>query len=215
MERVWGVPRSVLFEILPPFQGFLADSRSLGQLARELDGVGEFRPRPEVEEDPAWKQIIPYVAVTRGERILLLERLSGQGETRLHHRLSIGIGGHVNPEPAGEGTLLERGLRREIQEELEIETFPWPTLLGLINDDSNAVGSVHFGVACRLEVETDVEIRERDLMRGRWIPRADLSRLQPHLESWSRLLYGAITPRIPKPVPKIRDSGAGSEDPDS
>ena len=68
----------------------------------------------------------------------------------------------MNPEPAGDGSLLERGLRRELQEELVLDHVPPVELLGFINDDANAVGSVHFGVAFHLAVDDPVGIREKD-----------------------------------------------------
>ena len=84
MERVWGIPRTVLFELLPPFQGFAPSPGPLEEIGERFEGAGEFRPRGEVERDPSWKQIIPYVAITHGERVLVLERLATQGEARLH-----------------------------------------------------------------------------------------------------------------------------------
>ena len=89
-----------------------------GRDAEILDIVNEhheFRPRPEMEEDPSYRQIIPYVVLTLGEEVFLLRRLKKGGEKRLHGLLSIGVGGHINPvDEAGRGEALMRGLRREV-----------------------------------------------------------------------------------------------------
>ncbi|MEG1686418.1 MAG: hypothetical protein RR276_00900, partial [Angelakisella sp.] len=58
----------------------------------------EFIPRPEAENDPTRKQIIPYVVLCRGSEVFATRRLNKGGEARLHGLLSLGIGGHINPE---------------------------------------------------------------------------------------------------------------------
>ena len=69
-----------------------------------VDSEHEVRPRPEMEEDPSYRQIIPYVVLTRGDEVLVLRRLKKGGEKRLHGLLSIGVGGHINPvDEAGRG----------------------------------------------------------------------------------------------------------------
>jgi len=195
MESVWVLPRSVLFELVGEFQGFRSSDGELLNLAEQLDGAGEFRPRAEVEEDPSLKQIIPYVAVQHEERYLRLRRLKTQGEARLHNRLSIGIGGHINPETEDGRPLLVRGLEREFREELEFDSaLPSIELLGFVNDDSNAVGAVHFGIACRVQVEGALAIRERDLMVGEWCTLEEIAAERAALESWSAfLLDGLLT----------------------
>ncbi len=193
MEQVWGIPRTTLFEQVPEFQGFLPQTRSISTLGAEWEDLGTYRPRDEVEEDPTWKQIIPYAMVMHDEKILTLIRLSTQGEARLHGKMSIGIGGHINPEKDGPGYRLEKGLRRELEEELHYDdsVCAEPQLLGFINDDSNAVGSVHFGVAIQIQVSRPLEIRETDRMEGQWWSRAVLQKQTDRLESWSQLILAA------------------------
>src|SRR3954454_9273568 len=70
---------------------------------------GEFRPRPDAEQDPSWKQVIPYVVLRDGDAIFLMRRTRAGGDERLHDRYSIGIGGHVNPQDED----VNGGLRRE------------------------------------------------------------------------------------------------------
>ena len=56
-----------------------------------------FLPRAQAEYDATVKQIIPYVLLRRGDAYFLLRRLKKQTETRLHDKLSLGVGGHINP----------------------------------------------------------------------------------------------------------------------
>src|SRR4029079_3380241 len=55
-----------------------------------------FIDRPTAEKSPQYKQIIPYVVIRHEDSFFLLERTSNQTESRLHHKLSLGIGGHIN-----------------------------------------------------------------------------------------------------------------------
>ena len=194
MEQVFGVPRRTIeaeWGLPPGFQGIDLPLRAV---ARRLEACGAFRPRAEVEDDESWLQLIPYVMLGCGGRVLILERLATQGERRLHHRLSIGVGGHLNPEPPGEEPLILRGLRRELAEEIALPAglAAEPELLGFIRDDSDAVGRVHFGIACRVELPAIAEVRETDRMVGRWVDPAAVDAAGARLESWSRILWDAV-----------------------
>lgn len=199
MEQVFGVPRATLEEAVGPFQGFRPVDEDLGEWARRLEPLGSFRPRDAVEDDPTWQQIIPYVALTCRGRVLTLERLATQGEARLHHKVSIGVGGHVNPEAPGPDPLLVRGLLREVSEEVALDADEVPDaaeLLGFINDDSNEVGAVHFGLAVRWELSDEVDIRESDRMVGHWRESSSLEGLADRMETWSRFLAPALVARL-------------------
>jgi predicted NUDIX family phosphoesterase len=149
-----------------------------------------FLPRPEAEQDPSHKQIIPYVTLRRGSEVFLLRRLKKGGETRLHGLLSIGAGGHIDANDAG-GDALREGLRRELEEELSIVDPGEPTLVGIINDDTNSVGSVHLGLFFTLEV-ADAAVRETEKLSGEWLPAESLPALAEQMESWSQIALEAL-----------------------
>jgi predicted NUDIX family phosphoesterase len=89
-----------------------------------------------------------------------------------------------------------------LSEELEFEPAGAPEELGLLNDDSNPVGSVHVGLVLRLEALGPVAVREREVLKGRWIERQELSALAEsgaNLESWSRLLVPLVGRLEPSP----------------
>ena len=120
--------------------------------------------------------------VVRDEQVFLFKRLRRGGEKRLFDKLSIGIGGHVNPEdaiarePGGESCPLENGSRRELAEELTIEGPLRTHSAGILNDDSNPVGAVHVGLVQVVHVEGDVSVRETDVLEGRWASIEELRR---------------------------------------
>ena len=151
--------------------------------------VGEFRIRDEVEEDPYWRQIIPYAVVTRQDRILLVERLRAGTETRLHDRLSIGLGGHINPSNHPNARdLFEGGLIRELQEELYIGAY-CSKVLGLIHSSEGSVSLVHTGLLYRVHTFEDVRVRETEKLGGQLVEWNTVRKQQKRLEGWSRLAF--------------------------
>ena len=102
-----------------------------------------YRPRAEMEEDPSFKQLIPYVLFryrdAEGQSWMFrYTRGSGQGESRLHRKQSVGVGGHISLEDAEaphDSNPYREGMRRELDEEVVIETLYSDRCVGLINDD--------------------------------------------------------------------------------
>lgn len=154
---------------------------------------GRFRPRAELERDPSWKQIIPYLLLRDGERVFLMRRTRRGGDSRLHDRWSIGIGGHVNPADLN----VVRGLAREWHEELVADFVPELRPLGLLNDDTDPVGRVHLGIAYGADAAgRPVAVREVDKLEGRFASLAEVEAVRPYLESWSALSLDFLTARV-------------------
>lgn len=152
----------------------------------------QFLPRPEAEQDPSYRQVIPYVAILRGDEAFVTKRLSKGGEARLHGQLSLGVGGHINETDRAGGSWLMNCLRREIGEEVAMDDFGTLTLRGLINDDANAVGSVHLGFFFTLTTAGAVSVRETEKLEGGFVPVSSLPALAPRMETWSQI----IMPRL-------------------
>lgn len=165
-----------------------ADGAVLTGLRAAIAAYGTFLDRPVAEADATHKQLIPYVVVRDGERIFLTERTTAGGDARLHGKASIGVGGHLNPVDEGEDPLTD-GLRREWSEELIVDWIPDFRLVGLINDDSNPVGSVHLGVVFTVEADgREVMVREHDKLIGRWATVDEVRSAWDRLETWSQLV---------------------------
>src|SRR3989442_10503516 len=108
-EEILVVPRRILIQ--KPFRGF-TDAGVEEYLLRVRE-YGVFRPRAGVEEDPSFKQIIPYLLVRHRGRLFLVQRSTEGGETRLHGKYSIGVGGHMKPgEVEGAQNVVSAGLKR-------------------------------------------------------------------------------------------------------
>jgi predicted NUDIX family phosphoesterase len=170
-----------------------------GVKATPLDGYlvavrthGSFRPRHEAETDPSWKQVIPYLLLRDGDRIFLMRRTKAGGDERLHDRYSIGIGGHVNPEDGD----IAGGLAREWAEEIDADFQPAFQPVGVLNDDSNAVGAVHLGLVFEADAGgRGVAIREKEKLEGSFATIEEVKTVADRLETWSSLLFDFLAAR--------------------
>lgn len=200
MEFVYVVKRQDLFDLSYP-HGFVAATPTDPRVATWTGRIRErgfFVERRWAERDSSLKQVIPYTLLTCGDLVYLLRRTAAGGESRLHGKLSVGVGGHINPVDLAPGAdVLDAGCRRELEEEVEIRTPYELQAVGAINDDATDVGSVHFGLVNVARCETpDVAIRETDVLEGRFIPRAELRELartqRERFETWSALILDRL-----------------------
>jgi predicted NUDIX family phosphoesterase len=193
-ERVLVVPSAEL-DRLGRFQGFSAEAdRYLHALL--VPELARFLPRSEVEDDPGFKQIIPYVVFRCGDVVFSYTRGKSQGESRLHRLKSIGVGGHVAESDAdGRATFeaYEMAMSREIDEEIALGSDGEVRLVGLINDDSTPVGQVHLGVVHVYDLERpNVVPREEGLAEAEFILVAELDRRRAQFETWSQICIEAF-----------------------
>jgi predicted NUDIX family phosphoesterase len=161
-----------------------------------IRAAGRFLPRSQAERDESWKQVIPYPVLRARDEWFLMKRTRSGGDARLHDRYSIGVGGHVNPEDGGLDGDLERALQREWLEELAVDFVPTFRFVGLLNDDSTAVGRVHVGAVFEADAAgRPVAIRETDKLSGRFVNAAGVESVADQLETWSRLAFEFLTSR--------------------
>ena len=185
-EMVLGLPRTAVPGGLS-FRG--VRGVPLDPYLAAVAGHGTFRPRDEVEDDPSWKQVIPYLALRDGELLFLMRRTRAGGDERLHDRYSIGVGGHVNPQ---DGDVVG-GLRREWMEEVEADFTPDFQPIGVLNDDKNAVGAVHLGLVFAADaVGRPVGIREKEKLSGSFATFDEVAAVADKLETWSELLFAHL-----------------------
>lgn len=169
-----------------------AGEAELAALRAAVSDHGRYLDRPAAENDPTFKQLIPYVVVRDAGRVLLMDRTDAGGDARLHGRASIGVGGHLNPVDDGDDALMA-GLRREWDEEIDAAWEPRFELVGLLNDDSNPVGAVHLGIVFTVEADgRPIEVRERDKLSGTFVDAAGLEAARDRLETWSALVADAL-----------------------
>jgi predicted NUDIX family phosphoesterase len=152
-----------------------------------------FMPRGEVEEDPTYLQIIPFVVFRHRDRYLLTKRLRASTERRLRQRYSLGVGGHINPGDVEGGDVVDGGMRREWQEEVRYAGSFSARLLGVLNDRSAPVSRVHLGLVFLVDGSTpDIEIRETHKLSGELLRLDEMRIYYLDMETWSQLVFDQL-----------------------
>lgn len=194
-ENVLVVRRS-LFDQLGNFHGLNFEPQ---KYLRELltRGNNFFLPRTQAEQDPTHKQIIPYVLLAFGDKVLYYVRGKKAGEQRLVAKGSIGIGGHMNEGDESLFALDEAaylaGVEREVNEEIKIDTQFEDRIVALLNDDTTEVGRVHLGVVHVFKLaEPKVEKREAMITNLTFLNTDELLSRRDSLESWSQLCLDSL-----------------------
>lgn len=192
MERVLVLPSRIV-------EGFVDDRNGVFQI--ELNRVREaieknafFIDRQIAEFDETLRQVIPYVLMRENDKFLLLKRTKKQQEKRLHGKLSLGVGGHIN---TGDGDTpwqaFLKGMEREIHEEVNVE-LERLSYVGLLNDTSSSVSRVHVGLVYLAEVKF-LGLNEPDMFDFWFADLSEIERREEELEGWSKLVLAFLRER--------------------
>lgn len=216
-ELVLVIPRPVLDDAMY-FHGVTLGTLILSRIIQL--GSSMFLTRGVCEENPDFKQIVTYVLIRHvdldgpGDTVFMAYTRGSESERRLDGSLSIGVGGHINPDDMDATLPNFKGVRgfcareilnaakREILEELGISENPNNPMnfVGLINDDFSKVGAVHLGVLMVMDVTTEqrkaLELGEfeghlKTNVEG-FFTLNELCKRHSQLEDWSRMLLPAL-----------------------
>lgn len=191
----------------------LLDGRNLdtsdSSIRTHLLNESFFYPRFLCEGNSEYVQFIPYCCfVSTDNRVFLMKRLSGSGESRLVDKMSLGVGGHVNPiSNLSSYDLFTYSLHREISEELTTKNPGYLELAnvmisskilyaGLIRETRTSVGRDHIGllyfVVIPEELADHITIRETDVLEGEFVPFESVRNIEGEiydkLENWSKIV---------------------------
>lgn len=195
-EQVLVIPESFIANI-GTIEGFESDVDRFLDPILKSDQLS-FQPRSQMETDPSYKQLIPYVLLEWIDdgvtKLFTYTRGGGGGEARLHAKRSVGIGGHISREDATDGSdPYSTGMQRELTEEVQLESRYTERREGLIYDPSNDVGKVHLGIVHRFVLESPaVKSNEADLAEGGFVSIDRLRSEIDRLETWSQLAINAL-----------------------
>lgn len=187
VEQILVVP-TLLFHEIGYFQGFSTNVERY--ITTLLDPIHtSYRPRDAMESDPSFKQLIPYCIFKCGDLLFHYTRGKGQGEGRLHSKRSIGIGGHISSDDhAAPDSPYLQGMRREIDEEVLVESSYRERCVGMLNDDLTEVGKVHLGIVHIFEMEAaKVSPKEKSIIMSGFSPVSELKRDRDNFETWSQI----------------------------
>lgn len=153
----------------------------------------EFKRRGDMENDPSFQQIIPYMLFSFKDKFFAYKYTAGAGEKRLiNNNYQLGIGGHINKEDvAGDGDILEVGMNREWNEEVDFKgNYITKKLVGIVKDETTSVEQVHVGLVYHFVGDSDnIQIKETEKMEGRMIDLGDLSSNKTSHSPWMGIVY--------------------------
>ena len=195
-EPILVVEREYLFSD-GGFQGFIS-SKKKDYLSRILSNYKYEIRSPELEKNPALQQPIPYVWIVnpKEKKAFLYKRAKTGNEGRLHNKFSGGVGGHIdkNTEENSKNPIHD-AMMRELMEEVVMEHYPVPNIIGYINDDADPVGQVHFGLVALCETLSDVKPLE-DMSEGKFYTIEEVENIfsnsENDIENWTRLSWPFI-----------------------
>jgi predicted NUDIX family phosphoesterase len=179
------------------FEGFCG-IESVNFLQRILDRY-EYKSRNEdLENDENHQQIIPYVwIVNKAEKKVFFYVRSVEGdEGRLHNRYSGGVGGHIDKKTEeSEIDPVASAMMRELKEEVEMDEYPMPKYVGFINDDSDPVGRVHFGIVAIAQTDKEVKPAE-GMSSGRFYQVSEIDALisnpENKFDNWTKISWSFV-----------------------
>lgn len=165
-----------------------------------------FMSRSQAEQDYQYKQLVAYTLIKSGELYLTYKRTQKGGENRLWNKYSIGIGGHINIDDKVQSTLsmfrkekdmtfFTQTVWRELNEEIVINSHAHePRLKCFINDDSDDVGKMHFGMVWLLKVdEPKIQRGEKGLAKLEFCNLQALKENRTGFENWSQLMIDYLS----------------------
>jgi dTMP kinase len=196
-ELVLVVPSKIIFE-KEKWQGLKTDN--LNYYLDLITDNCQFKRRGDVENNPSFKQIIPYILFSFENRFFAYKYLANAGEQRLvNNNYQLGIGGHINREDINRGgNVLEDGMMREWEEEVDFKgNLISKKLVGIVNDDSMPVEQVHLGLVYHFAGDNpDIHIKETDKMEGKLLDIKDLSADKINHSIWMQIVYREYLSKI-------------------
>lgn len=199
------IPKSILFSN-SSFQGYTSHIDNSQSFESIIKQNYAFMERNRAENNPDYKQPIAYITTINQDlkSFFAYQRAKLDDhykERRLQGKFSIGIGGHIEQQDSLDNPILA-SLNREIIEELGSYKFSSPKLLGYINDDSNDVGKVHFGLHYVVYTNNQLIIpRSKEIIAGGFYTLDQITSLldKTDMETWSRICLPVVSKLLSQP----------------
>lgn len=154
---------------------------------------GFFQSRYDCEFDELILQPIPYVLLFGANETIFsyvrADNIKDYGDTRLFGKYSIGVGGHITQSDAPD--YIQNCIKREVNEEVDIEEFSNPELIGTLMQQDTPVDRVHFGLIFSIKTNEKIKPKESALVSGSMLPINELVNDKDYklkYETWSNIL---------------------------
>jgi len=217
VREILVVKRDTLFNN-GDFHGFMPkERRDFSNLI--LQNFEYVERNDELENNPSLQQIIPYVWLINPKtgKAFLYQRSNEGEEGRLHNKYSGGVGGHIDKDTEyySQNPIVD-AMMRELKEETTMTNYPTPKFVGFLNDETNMVGKVHFGIVAIAETEEDV-IPAQHMARGQFYSLEEIDEIfsdpNSSVETWTEISWPYIKQYLKNSTPAQENlvSSASSE----
>jgi len=188
-EAVVIVSRDVLM-VLPSISsvisGFIPYS---SEIEEKIISNKKLQLRSDAESDERNKQIIPYMIFCYDSKIFLMQYGIKSSAKTLSKKYTLGIGGHLWINDISPNVPLVKWGRREFDEEVFYFDDRSEKIIGFVNDDSNPVGRVHFGVViCVYGKSPAISIRS-EMVWGKLIAIEEAVEFFTGMDNWTKIIY--------------------------
>ena len=196
-----GIQNQFLFQnVIRETKVYSADEANFEEIILENY---EFKTRWPLETNFDYKQPLPYGVIMNNEnKIFVYQRWwskSAAAESRLHNKVSIGVGWHIEEEDIKENNLLRDSLIREVEEEIWVKESDIKkiTLIGYINYEENEVSRVHLGIWYVIQIsESEIIMDDGELADGEFKTLEEYKEMiasgKYDIEPWSLMLVPFI-----------------------
>lgn len=185
-EHIWVIKTTELYQNQYVKEGIIPYHENISE---DIVKKGFTYRRDKAEQDANYKQIVSYIMCVHKSNIFLMQRNAGIHESTLANKYSLGIGGHLNAHD------IERNINlwgiREFYEEVIYHGSYSLKPYAFINDNSNAIGSLHLGLVHIMKIKEEHIAIKSEFRKGFFIKIEDVSSYYQNLESWSQLLFNA------------------------
>jgi len=178
MGKILCIKRDLLFHHYY-LNGFISDCVDFN---KQIQNHWFYKERNLVENDFSIKQIVPYIMIIDQDKNQVFCYKRKGNEKRLHDKISLGFGGHVEQSDKS----IQIAAIREVKEETTLENFEIKEI-GFLNLDSDEVSQVHFGVVFVVFVDREkVQLNGDENKSGAWLDINKLDKVK--FETWSECL---------------------------
>lgn len=203
-QLIMAVKREILFSNNDYFEGF----KAAAEIDYESRILKNFQciERSRIEDDPEYKQPIGYSIIVNPllKQVFVYQR--GVEDTKYHEKRlqgkwSWGVGGHITQSDIKTENPIYGNIFRELKHEIGIRKIgiqnPYLTLLGYINNDTDDVGKVHFGMVYIVEINSrNIKPKSPEIKEGQLRKLEELEKicLSPEfiVEEWSKIVLNPL-----------------------
>ncbi|OIO45458.1 hypothetical protein COU05_01880 [bacterium (Candidatus Gribaldobacteria) CG10_big_fil_rev_8_21_14_0_10_37_21] len=187
-EEILVIKRDIIFKDTI-WQGLKTDN--LEHFLDIIKNNFEFKRRGDVENDPSFQQIIPYILFNFENKYFLYKYLEKAGEQRLINDYMLGVAGHINPVDNKQENTIEAGMMREWEEEVDFQgNLLEKKLIGILNDDSRPVEAVHLGLVYLFKGDSaKIVVKEKETIKGEMMTLPEIALCMEKSGGWAPIIY--------------------------